>query len=401
MTVSRILTLKRRLNNTDPYQWLFPLGIVYGLTGVGLWILFKCGLIARYPGPLHAELMMGGFFLAVASGFLMTAVPRFTGTAKATFYETVLVCALTCLALSAAVLGASAVFHGVLTLWIGSLGVFGLSRVRHFMYTPPPSFMLVGFGLSFGFLGSIVLLFSDLALTAPLLVRLARQLLLYGMCLGIVLGIGSQLLPMLMGTRTRPMANVAPTLMNPIGAVRGARIMFALAGVLLLISFVIEVWVSIQWAWFLRSLLLSGITIGYWQIYRCPSERGVMAWCLWISAWMLAIGGWPGVFVSSYQLHGIHIVFIGSLSLMIFAVATRVVLSHGGYDLKAERSSKALYVMFGCFVFALGTRLAAPFSGRYFAFLDYAALMWILGVLVWSSAFLPKLWCRKQHPEPS
>src|SRR3989344_2137593 len=71
----------------DTYQWFFPLGIVFGVLGVGVWILFWLQKIHFYPSPLHSELMIGGFFLTVAIGFLMTAIPRFTNTHSASFME--------------------------------------------------------------------------------------------------------------------------------------------------------------------------------------------------------------------------------------------------------------------------------------------------------------------------
>ncbi|HEU4725609.1 MAG TPA: NnrS family protein, partial [Candidatus Eisenbacteria bacterium] len=60
----------------EPYRRLFPLGVVVGLTGVGLWIAHAAGWIA-YPGTAHAMLLLLGFQQCFILGFLMTAMPAF------------------------------------------------------------------------------------------------------------------------------------------------------------------------------------------------------------------------------------------------------------------------------------------------------------------------------------
>lgn len=353
------------------------------------------GIGIDYPGVLHAELMTGGFFLTVATGFLMTAIPRFTGTASASLFEKVLVWTIAGLALAVGLADARVLFHGMIFLELALLMVFGVRRIRVAMHTPPPSFVLVGFGLGFGLLGAGILCVHDVAKLPSALAVFGRQIFVYGMFYGVVLGIGSQLLPRIMGTRSNVLLQLGPTHMNPAKQDAKKTGRFLIVGVLLMVSFALEAWVSVQAGWLLRAIVVSVVVVVVWRIYRLPATRGVLAWCLWISAWMLVLGGWPGAVEPSLHVHGIHVLFIGSLSLMILSVATRVVLSHGGHDQTLELRSKALWAMLVCLIVAMATRVAAPWIGQYFSHLAYASVMWMIATLCWSMVFLPKIFSRR------
>src|SRR5262244_4324922 len=65
---------------TDPYRIFFPLGIALGVTGVAMWPLYYFAITASYSGRVHAYVQTDGFLYAFIAGFLLTAIPRFTGT---------------------------------------------------------------------------------------------------------------------------------------------------------------------------------------------------------------------------------------------------------------------------------------------------------------------------------
>src|SRR5215467_11196024 len=65
---------------TDPYRIFFPLGIVLGAMGVSIWPLYYYGFTEGYSGRSHAFVQTDGFLYAFIAGFLLTAIPRFTGT---------------------------------------------------------------------------------------------------------------------------------------------------------------------------------------------------------------------------------------------------------------------------------------------------------------------------------
>src|SRR5215467_4086081 len=65
---------------SDPYRLFFPLGIILGTMGVAIWPLYYYGVTPGYSGRAHAFVQTDGFLYAFIAGFLLTAVPRFTGT---------------------------------------------------------------------------------------------------------------------------------------------------------------------------------------------------------------------------------------------------------------------------------------------------------------------------------
>src|SRR5438552_15620088 len=64
----------------DPYRIFFPLGIVLGAMGVSIWPLYYFGITEGYSGRAHAFVQTDGFLYSFIAGFLLTAIPRFTGT---------------------------------------------------------------------------------------------------------------------------------------------------------------------------------------------------------------------------------------------------------------------------------------------------------------------------------
>lgn len=365
------------LTTSDPYQWFFPLGIVLGILGTALWIFFPNGGLHEYPGLLHAALMSGGFFLMVAVGFLMTAIPRFTGTASASAGEKFIVALPWIgLALSPQLLRT---IHGIVVAELLLLCIFGARRIVKSSQHPPPPFILVGVGLVSGLSGAIIAAGHDYGFFDASLVFLGHQLFIYGLFYALMLGVGTQLMPMLMGTRTNHCRYR----------------MFLGYGIILIGSFLVEAYVSVQGGGWIRSGLVSVVVIRHWELYRMPSSRNVLAWCLWISSWMFLLGGWVAVAAPAYRVHSMHILFIGSLSLMIFSVATRVVLAHGRYDIRRERVSKSLLATGVLLLIALLTRIAAPFTTDYFQHLSYASMMWIAAAVCWMTGFLPGLVVRR------
>lgn len=383
---------------TDPYQWFFPLGMATGLVGTGLWAAFHWKWIAFYPGIIHAELMIGGFFLIVAAGFLMTAIPRFTQSASAGLFEKLVVLVLALAIVCSTLLGKGIWSHALIMALTGFLIFFGLRRIFRSPFKPSPSFPLVGVGVFSAFVGSAINVFSDSFSSSTIV--LGRLLTLYALPLGAMLGIGSQLLPRLMGTIKYAATAAAPTPLNSAAADGKKRWLFFLCGILLLATFGWEAFISSQAGRLGRALLVSVIVLIGWRIHHQPTKKGVLPWCLWGSSWMLLIGMWPGALMPQFHLHGAHIFFIGSVSLMIFSVATRVTLAHGGHGLEAEARSKTLAAVFLCLLIALTARLVAPFVDGYFNHLAYASLIWMAAAVLWLAQFLPKIILRKtSNPE--
>jgi uncharacterized protein involved in response to NO len=85
-----------------------------------------------------------------------------------------------------------------------------------------------------------------------------------------------------------------------------------------------------------------------------------------------------------YRIDFLHIMFMGAFTLLILAVGTRVVLSHGGHSLGEERRSWPLRIGMATVIIAMLARIGAPFAPfSYFSHLAWAGVLWIGGMGVW------------------
>jgi uncharacterized protein involved in response to NO len=80
------------------------------------------------------------------------------------------------------------------------------------------------------------------------------------------------------------------------------------------------------------------------QPWKLPSVRTTLAWCVWTSHWLIIASVWLVAIFPLYRIDFLHVLFIGGFTLLIFAVATRVALSHGGHSLTLERGSRPLRI---------------------------------------------------------
>ncbi|MBI4238329.1 MAG: NnrS family protein [Deltaproteobacteria bacterium] len=385
-----------------PYQWGFPLGFLAGIGGIGVWVLFWTNLFPLYPGVLHAEGMIGGFLVIVATGFLMTALPRFSGTRPASRRESGFLIATSVALLSSLLFAWRLPFHTTLWLHITCWFSFALSRLRTATVAPPPPFFLVGVGWAIAWCSTTVWLLADLltwqwpALSplSPLLLRGARQGLLYGFPIALMLGIGARIVPMIQGRETPP-----PT--APSGGERPVirpQPRFIGYAAVLLCGLMAKTWGQEQLGHLLLALLVTTRLVSDWRVTETPPVRGTLSRTLWCAAWGFLIGLWGPVIAPRYAIHTTHIFFIGGVTLLIFGVATRVILAHGDYGLRLEQRSWAIRLLLIAFLLALGTRITAPFITNYFSHLAYAAIFWLLGVAAWSWTFAPKLFRWKARP---
>lgn len=380
--------IKNFIKKAEPYQLFFFAGILSGMMGAGLWVLFWLQN-KNYPRDAHANLMIFGFLFFVAIGFLMTAIPRFTGSKLATFSEKTRTLALVFASLVTVFLQQKIFFNIIILLVIVNLAFFGAVRLKEGSFYPPPAFVIVGVGLIGTFLGLAGLVVSDLFSLSFEVRNLSRILALYSFTEGSILGVGTHLIPMILGL-------ARPFDFQEASSQKKKIRFFGFVSFVFIGSFFMEALINPVIGRLLRAVLITIMVIFQWRVFKKPRTPGVLSWCLWVSVWMFVLGEWPGALFPNYHLHGIHVLFIGSVSLMIFAIVTRVTVAHGGHDPKLQIKSKALATLFVFFGLALITRLAAPFITNYISHLAYAALFWILAVLTWGFQFFPLL-LRKNH----
>jgi uncharacterized protein involved in response to NO len=370
----------------EPYRIFFPLGIAIGVAGVAIWPLYYFAITSGYSGRAHAFIQIEGFVYSFVAGFLLTAIPRFTGTeAPGRAVQLVL----------AALILTGAVSFDLLSERVGHLAFLAAHAIvvtlaaRRFLHRrspPPETFSLVGLGLLAGGIAAVLNAGIAWQVFDPALEVLGKRLLTEGMVLLLALGVGGFLGPRLTGFAALPnFQSIGSPTREPAlpRRVRGSPV-FAAAGLGILASVIAEY--GFQWKGMalLRAVLASTVIARTLRPWRLPVTRTTLAWCVWTAVLLLTVGVWASALAPTYRVDALHIVFLGGFTLLILAVGMRVTLSHGGHSLAAEKRSWVLRFGAATVLVAMLARLGAPFAPEtYFQHLAIAALLWIAGLCAW------------------
>ena len=392
---------------SDPYRIFFPLGVLMGIAGVSIWPLFHWGWTAGYSGRAHAFVQTNCFLYAFIAGFLWTAIPRFTGTSapgRAVQFT------LAAILVAELVAFESYWFTAGHVLFVVAHGTLLSVIVRCFIrrqHPPPETFMFVGLGLMAGAIAAVINAASGLAWISAGWDSLGKRLLTEGMVLLLVLGVGGFLGPRLMGFAQLPNLQSLEKLSErrsvPLATKLRGRIN-AVFGILLLAS------VFVEYGWkhpftallpWIRAVAVTAVIAMNVQPWRAPVTQTTLAWCVWIAHWFLIGGVWLIALFPNHHIDYLHILFMGAFTLLILAVGTRVVLSHGGYPLTEERRSWPLRIAIAASLIGMSARLsvmASPTESFYFTHLAWAGLLWILGMSLWG-LYLTRRIRRSTPPE--
>lgn len=372
------------MKNLAPYQIFFPLGILNALLAVGVWFVQSLNWFESPTILIHSKLIVGGFLWSFIVGFLMTAIPRMTGTESAHKIEYILASAL--------LIGQSVFswqldaryFYTNQALLILFLIIYGGRRVLRSNKPVPVFFSHVGIAMVLALLGSYYHFIGN-SLMGIHLYHVGPTLLL-------VLGIGTRFFSFLSGL---PAAFENTTSFAP-------RFMFhslgVLTGVLLFCA-----GKGLSEAYLGLTILSVIYLFAVWKIQR-PSDRpsalkyGVRIVAIMIPSSFFMSWLQPAMFVTWF-----HLLFIGCFGLITFAVATRVTLAHGSYSTDLEMKSSALWYLVVFLVLGIVSRVLYGFSeglGRK-SFLHLAATFWILAVLSWCWVFLPRIFKPGPQAKPS
>jgi uncharacterized protein involved in response to NO len=377
---------------TDPYRIFFPLGVLMGIAGVSIWPLFYWGLTEGYSGRSHAFVQTNCFLYAFIAGFLWTAIPRFTGTVapgKAIQYL------LAAILASELVAFESYSFRTGHVLFVAAHALLLAIVVKCFMqrqHPPPETFVLVGLGLIAGLAAAVINAGSAFGWISAGWDLLGKRLLTEGMVLLLVLGIGGFLGPRLLGFAQLPnfqkLEKLSGQATVPRVAKRRTRLN-EICGVLLLASVFVEYgWAHpfVDLVLAVRAALATALVAMNLQPWRLPETRTTLSWCVWMAHWFLLAGLWLVAIFPNRHVDFLHVLFMGAFTLLILAVGTRVVLSHGGYALTEERRSWPLRIAVLASLIGMSARLSVivvSTQGLYFMHLAWAGVLWIVGMGLW------------------
>lgn len=376
----------------DPFRLYFPFAILTALYASSLWISYVFMQSNSYPGFLHAELFIGGFLYFSIFGFLMTALPRFTQTHFATpidiFFSAFLILAI----LSSSLLKSSTLFWFFIFIGWPFLISFAAKRFAIRKQNPPFTFLFVGLGLLLGALGSfLILIHHSLQLDTFQILSQGKVLFYDGMVLSLILGIGGRLIPGILGFK-EIVSKQREVYEKPIPFLKVIPKDILLAAPLFLLSLILEGYLFFLPGYLLRALIISYIAFKYWNIHKWPTERKWHGIFLIVSCWFIVIASWLLIVFINHAISIKHLIYIGGYSLITLLVASRVILAHGNSGLELEYKHFP-YSFFGSILaLAALTRAVAPFiPDSYLNHLGYTGFSFIIGTLIWSVVFLPKL----------
>lgn len=374
-----------KLFSSDPYQILFPIGLIHALVGTIVWILFALN-DGTYPGLSHPYQMTSGFLFTFACGFIMTAIPRFTGAAPSSNLELLIATAI-----SIWTFFYPSAFSAFIIL--SFIAIFILKRFISRTYSPPPHFIFLPIGLVLGISGSLILhLVQAKLLTADYLIA-GKVFLYHGTMLSFLLGIGAKLISALLGwvaPPTHQIESLTKKKLSQTAAFNKWILPVCQAG-LFLTGFIIEVSYSPIFGRSIRASIATWIAIQNWRIFKLPLAPGKLPLWIWVTAWILLIGLWTHSLFPVWDVHAAHLIFMGGFGLITLLVASRVSLAHGGYSLDFESHSRIYSIFAILIIIAALARVSAQWVPSFFQHLAYVATLWILAVVSWGVFFVPKI----------
>jgi uncharacterized protein involved in response to NO len=379
----------------DPFRIFFPIGAALAIAGVFPWSLYVFGGTG-YPVEFHRAIMMNGFMLSFVSGFLMTAVPRFTSTDYAKPLELILVGGSIVLAATLEFLDLVSYHHFFATLALLSLIGFAFRRFRERKSNPPFTFVFVGVGLITWALSNFMIFVSLSKYgVRPGQFSTWADLFSNGALMAIVLGIGGRLIPGILGWQD--VVNVQrDKYEKATDFISSVPTLIWISVILFLSSYFIEGFVQPRLALSLRAIVICIFAFRFWRLYRAPKEKSYLTWSIWAAAWCFVVGSLLNIFWTDRYVHSLHTILVGGFSLLTVLVATRVTLAHGSEGRGAEKTSLFIPVFTMLLLFAMVTRVTAVlWPSIYLNHLSYASLTWILGFGLWFWFAIPKMWKSK------
>lgn len=378
------------MRTIEPYRILFPIGALNAVLGVIPWILFSYGKIATFPNILHSRMMVLGFLGSYVCGFLMTAVPRMTGTESAKPVEVY----------SVALLGiVHALYAGgispaiPLLVWLMQfifLFLFVFRRFRKISQTGKSpalgGLIFIPIGLISAAVGAGIqlLAFFDPSAVSDNGIRYGQILLQQGFLLNLIVGLGSRLIPMI---------SKKPGALSPLQGDGNFSKLLKWEALLLNLSFVFESFYSKETGILTRAAVLCVVLFMNYKIHRRANEGTFLGRGLSFASSCLVFS-YFGVFLFPlYEIHIMHVLYIGGFGLLTLLISMRVLVAHGGESTESEKKSWHILavVILGTIV-VLGRLLLPVFSPEsYLSSMATMALLWILVICWYGTSYLKKV----------
>lgn len=369
----------------DPFRIFFILGGVLGFLGIFPWVLLLFHW-SVYPLSYHRMVMIGGFLTSFVTGFLMTAVPRFTQSHYAKTSEILTSFFAIILAYVFACMSQEGLFYIMVFVSHLNLAIFAFKRFKIRQANPPQTFMFMGVGFGLWVLSDVILtLFALGTLDNPSVYLLFKDFWIEGAILSFILGIGGRLLPGILGWTEIMQNDGRDESKNYLQSIPSSLFLMAF---LFILSFIVEAFINIGFGLFIRSLVICYFAFRFWRVYKFPFIRNPMTWGIWLAGWCFVLGSLIRVFWLEGGIHAFHMLLVGGISLLTMMIATRVTLAHGGPGALSRGRMRTAGVVAFFVLFSMLTRvIAILIPPAYLAHLAYAAIVWEIAIVIWLMRF--------------
>lgn len=372
-----------------PYRVFFPLGFALSLAGVFHWWLYGLRVTDSYHAVFHSIVQIQGFLFCFALGFLFTAIPGRTGTDRPAPWQ---IAVGVVAPLGTTISAWFEWFAASQLFWLVLIAMLMEFTVRRFVSSgagrrPPVGFLWIPVSLAMGICGSLLIgAYGILGDAHYRLHELGRLYLLQGMFVGLVIGVGSMVLPLLTRkANSRDLGSTPRDLRALLG--HGA------AAVGLVASLQLENAGQVRGGLALRAAVALVALVAAGGIARLPSVPGWHRRLVWLSAWLIPAGYALGAAFPIARLAGMHVVFIGGFALMALSVGLHVTLAHGGYEALVRGRAWQVAVYGGLILISAVLRALAEFDREhYLVWIASAATAFLVGACFWAALALPRMW---------
>lgn len=368
------------------YRPFFLLGPLWAIIVVGLWIPALEGTItlpsAFNPLSWHRHEMLFGFVGAAIAGFLLTAVPNWTGRLPIAGWRLAMLASLWLSARLAILFSASTGAIAALALEGAFLLTLAGACAREVFISRNRNVPVVGVLILFA-IAALVDHLESLGFVAD------RQ---FGWRGGFALIL---ILVTLIGGRIVPSFTANWLTKQGRSRVSGQASAFDYGVVAVtalgLLCWAFRIHASLTAALLFAGGLLQLARLARWQGYRTTAEPLVLILHVayaWLPVGMILLGlGIVDIGVSATA--GLHALGAGAMASMVLAVMTRATLGHTGRDLHAGKGTFAIYVLI---TLAAVLRVAAPWApADYLLLVKAAGMLWSAAFLLFLALYAPKL----------
>jgi uncharacterized protein involved in response to NO len=372
---------------TFGYRPFFLFAGLYAATAIGLWLLVLQGRLVL-PGALdpvlwHQHEMIFGFATAAIAGFLLTAVPNWTGRLPVAGWPLGLLAGLwlagRCAVFSTHSAGPwpAAVIDGAF------LPVFAAVVLREIVAGRNWRNAKVAIPVALLALCNLAVHAESVGLAEDS-ARPALRLAIF-LVLTLISIVGGRVVPSF--TRNWLVKRRVTALPRNIKALDGAAIALV---PLLGLAYVIVPESPVTAALALAAAVAHGARLALWQGHRTGADP--LVWILHVGyAWLpvgFALLGVALLIDDMPQTAALHALTAGAVGTMTLAVMTRASLGHSGRALAADRATTLSYLLV---IAAAAVRVAAPMAGWPVFGYEASAVLWVAGFALFSVAYFPVL----------